>query len=195
MKFYFLLEDPGRVRSQIISVVCQIQWFDFDSNLVFTRKVIIRTDPPLRLTANKVTNGVESSRRAACHGKVHEILGSNILTVSLGIFPCWLYTQHIRVFLFYCFFFCIVYNAFDFSCVMNTFPKFENWTAVLDFCKTRQGIREIFFKFQMPITSSKIWFETRFVYDEYDRYCRQIRGTENTDARFDEARLRSSSAQ
>ena len=45
MKFYFLLEDPGRVRSQIISVVCQIQWFDFDCNLVVTRKVIMGIPP------------------------------------------------------------------------------------------------------------------------------------------------------
>ena len=37
----FLLDDPGRVRSQITSVVCQIQRFDFDFNLVVTRKVII----------------------------------------------------------------------------------------------------------------------------------------------------------
>jgi hypothetical protein len=29
-----LLGDPSRVRSQIISVVCQIQRFDFDCNLV-----------------------------------------------------------------------------------------------------------------------------------------------------------------
>jgi hypothetical protein len=29
-----LLDDPGRVRSQIIRVVCQIQRFDFDCNLV-----------------------------------------------------------------------------------------------------------------------------------------------------------------
>jgi hypothetical protein len=34
------LDDPGRVRSQIISVVCQIQRFDFDCNLVVSRKVI-----------------------------------------------------------------------------------------------------------------------------------------------------------
>ena len=46
------LDDPGRVRSQIASVVCQIQWFDFDCNLVVTRKVIFKilwTDPPLCL--------------------------------------------------------------------------------------------------------------------------------------------------
>ena len=36
-----LLEDPSRVRSQITSVVCQIQRFDFECNLVVTRKVII----------------------------------------------------------------------------------------------------------------------------------------------------------
>ena len=29
-----LLDHPGRLRSQIISVVCQIQWLDFDCNLV-----------------------------------------------------------------------------------------------------------------------------------------------------------------
>ena len=34
-----LLEDPGRVRSQITNVVCQIQWFDFGCNLAVTRKV------------------------------------------------------------------------------------------------------------------------------------------------------------
>jgi hypothetical protein len=44
-----LLEYPGRVRSQITSVVCQIQRFDFDCNLVVSRKVIIRTRAPLRL--------------------------------------------------------------------------------------------------------------------------------------------------
>ena len=43
------LDDPGRVRSQIISVVCQIQRYDFDCNLVMTRKVIIRTSPGLGL--------------------------------------------------------------------------------------------------------------------------------------------------
>jgi hypothetical protein len=41
-----LLDDPGRVRSHIISVVCQIQRFDFDCNLVnlVTGKVIILVD-------------------------------------------------------------------------------------------------------------------------------------------------------
>ena len=42
-----LLGDPGRVRSQITSVVCQIQRFDFDCNLVVVRKLIIRTPPGL----------------------------------------------------------------------------------------------------------------------------------------------------
>jgi hypothetical protein len=36
-----LLDDPGRVRSHITSVVCQIEQFDFDCNMVVTRKVII----------------------------------------------------------------------------------------------------------------------------------------------------------
>jgi hypothetical protein len=44
-----LLDDPGRVRSQIIGVVCQIKWFDFDRNLVETRKLIIRIPPGLGL--------------------------------------------------------------------------------------------------------------------------------------------------
>jgi hypothetical protein len=35
------LDDPGRVTSQIASVVCQIQRFHFDRNLVVTRKVLI----------------------------------------------------------------------------------------------------------------------------------------------------------
>ena len=41
-----MLEDPGRESSQITSVVCQIQWFDFDCNLVVTRKVIMGIDLP-----------------------------------------------------------------------------------------------------------------------------------------------------
>jgi hypothetical protein len=44
-----MLNDPGRVRSQIINVVCQIQRFDFDGNLVAMRKVIIRIPPGLGL--------------------------------------------------------------------------------------------------------------------------------------------------
>jgi hypothetical protein len=45
-----LLDDPGRVRSQIASIVRQIhvQRFDFVRNLVVTRKVIIGTRSPLR---------------------------------------------------------------------------------------------------------------------------------------------------
>ena len=42
-----LLDDPGRVRSQITSVVYQIQRFYFDCNLIVTRKVIIRIPPVL----------------------------------------------------------------------------------------------------------------------------------------------------
>ena len=39
-----LLDDPGRVRSQIASIVRQIQRFDFDRNLVLvvTRKVFLK---------------------------------------------------------------------------------------------------------------------------------------------------------
>jgi hypothetical protein len=44
-----LLDDPGRVRSQITSVVCQIQWFNFDCNLGLTRKLIIRIPAGLGL--------------------------------------------------------------------------------------------------------------------------------------------------
>jgi hypothetical protein len=40
-KNLLLLDDPGRVRSQIANIVRQIQRFDFDRNLVVTRKVII----------------------------------------------------------------------------------------------------------------------------------------------------------
>ena len=36
-----LLDDPGRVRSHITSVVCQIHRFDFECNLVVARKVIM----------------------------------------------------------------------------------------------------------------------------------------------------------
>jgi hypothetical protein len=49
IKKLLLLDDPGRVRSQITSVVFQIQRFGFGCNLVVTRKVIIRTRAPLRL--------------------------------------------------------------------------------------------------------------------------------------------------
>jgi hypothetical protein len=35
------LDDPGRVRSHITSVVCHVQQFCFDCNLVVMRKVII----------------------------------------------------------------------------------------------------------------------------------------------------------
>jgi hypothetical protein len=44
-----MLDDPGRVRSQIINVVCQIQRFDFDCNLVVAQKLIIRVPPGLGL--------------------------------------------------------------------------------------------------------------------------------------------------
>ena len=44
-----LLDEPGRVRSQKTSVVCQIQRFDFDCILVVSRKVIIRIPPVLGL--------------------------------------------------------------------------------------------------------------------------------------------------
>jgi hypothetical protein len=40
-----LLDDPGRVRSQIRSVVCQIQRFDFECYLEVTRKVIMGIPP------------------------------------------------------------------------------------------------------------------------------------------------------
>jgi hypothetical protein len=43
------MDDPGRVRSQITNVVCQIQRFDFDCNLVLMRKLIIRIPAGLGL--------------------------------------------------------------------------------------------------------------------------------------------------
>jgi hypothetical protein len=42
-----LLDNPGHVRSQITSVVCKIQQFNFDSNLVVVRKVIMGIPPAL----------------------------------------------------------------------------------------------------------------------------------------------------
>ena len=48
-KNLLLLEDPGRVRSQITNVVFQIQRFDFECNLVVNRKVIIRIPAVLGL--------------------------------------------------------------------------------------------------------------------------------------------------
>ena len=47
MKNLVRLDDPGRLRSQITSVVCQIQRFDFGCNLVVIQKLIIRTPPGL----------------------------------------------------------------------------------------------------------------------------------------------------
>jgi hypothetical protein len=38
MNILLLLDEAGCVKSQIISVVCKIQRFDFDFNLVVTRK-------------------------------------------------------------------------------------------------------------------------------------------------------------
>ena len=61
-----MLEDPGRVRSQIISVVCQIQRFDFDCNLVLTGKVIIRI--PLVLGLNPLYTTCIPCAHAAARG-------------------------------------------------------------------------------------------------------------------------------
>jgi hypothetical protein len=48
-KSLLMLHDSGRVRSQIINVVCHgIQQFDFDCNLVVMGKVIIRSAAVLR---------------------------------------------------------------------------------------------------------------------------------------------------
>ena len=60
-KNLLLLDDPGRVKSQIASIVCQIQRFDFDRNLVVSRKVIIRTRAPLRLKPLYYHMGVPTS--------------------------------------------------------------------------------------------------------------------------------------
>ena len=59
-----LLEDPGRVRSQKINVVCQIQRFDFDYILAISRKVIIRIPPVLGLI-----NGFSDTYHA---NKIHD---------------------------------------------------------------------------------------------------------------------------
>ena len=62
-----LLDDPGRVRNQITSVVCQIQRFDFDCILVVSRKVIIRIPAvlglkPLYSRTIAMLHGVTKSR-------------------------------------------------------------------------------------------------------------------------------------
>ena len=54
-----LLDDRGRVRSQITSVVCQIQRFDFDCILVVPRKVII-------INMNTVTFTFKTSIHSSC---------------------------------------------------------------------------------------------------------------------------------
>ena len=48
-KNLLLLDNRSRVRSQIKSVAYRVQRFDFDCNLVLTRKLIIRTPPALGL--------------------------------------------------------------------------------------------------------------------------------------------------
>ena len=64
-----ILDALGRVRSQIKSVVCQIQRFDFDCNLGVTGKVIIRSAAVLRL-------------RGGLSEKVTFIQGFNIKTMQ-----------------------------------------------------------------------------------------------------------------
>jgi hypothetical protein len=49
-----LLDDPGRVRIQTISVVRQIQRFDFDCNLLLTQKLIIRIPAGLALWSSLI---------------------------------------------------------------------------------------------------------------------------------------------
>jgi hypothetical protein len=83
-----LLDDSGRVRSQITSVVCQIQRFDFECNpLVVTRKVIIRY-----IAARGF--GFKSSILNSASDELSEVKSSNkfssrvpVLHVSLGGFP------------------------------------------------------------------------------------------------------------
>ena len=59
------MDDPGRVRSQIINVVCQIQRFDFDCILVLSRKVIIRIPPVLGLKPLYVYCEMVGAKQAA----------------------------------------------------------------------------------------------------------------------------------
>jgi hypothetical protein len=58
-----LLDDPGRVRSQITSVVYQIQRFDFDFNLVVTRKLIILIPAGLGLNPLYTARNPDVARR------------------------------------------------------------------------------------------------------------------------------------
>jgi hypothetical protein len=45
---FVLWDVRGRVQSQITSVALQIQWFDFDCNLVLTNRLILGMPPALR---------------------------------------------------------------------------------------------------------------------------------------------------
>ena len=58
-----LLDYPGRVRSQITSVVYQIQRFDFDCNLVLTQKLRTPCARPKRV----VDIRPRPRKRLACH--------------------------------------------------------------------------------------------------------------------------------
>ena len=69
------MDDPGRVRSQIINVEGQIQRFGFDCILVVSRKVIIRIPPVLGTKPRYMYRGFK--RKGAC------LLGYNIITVPL----------------------------------------------------------------------------------------------------------------
>ena len=73
-----LLDDPGRVRSQITSVVCQIQRFDFECNLVVSRKVIIRI--PAVLGLNPLY-----SRASCCMRDIDPPAATPARTAELGV--------------------------------------------------------------------------------------------------------------
>ena len=120
------------------------------------------------LTANKDNNGVESMRWDGPRDPGFQYSYCSLGNVSRLI----IYTTS-PSFPFYCFFFCIVYTVYFFFYVLwIRFQNLRTGRQCLIFERLGREFAKYFFKFQMPITSSKIWFETRFVYDEYDWYCR-----------------------
>jgi hypothetical protein len=79
-----LLNYPRRVRSQITRVVCQIQRLDFDCIMVVSRKVIIWTRSPLRITPLYSAEPVRGlARYHVCYGRIYS-RGVYIPRVRIG---------------------------------------------------------------------------------------------------------------
>ena len=80
------MDDTGRVRSNKISVVLLIQQFDFEYNLVMTRKSIIESPPASRL--KPLYNSCTHAHTAPCiHdlSKFREVAVRNMIVPAGGM--------------------------------------------------------------------------------------------------------------